>query len=176
MIKTFKLKESVKAIQDEIASTNPQTTDELKKLTLAGVANLEKSFENQKPEGGEKGVEGDRLNEIGDQIEELKTIFVNQMTIFVNQMASLEETTALAGKKMLRVKDLARLTGFSLSQIYRLTSGKKIPYYPLNGKTIFFDRDEVDKWLRKTRISTNEELDNEANRYVYLKKRKGGRI
>ncbi len=81
---------------------------------------------------------------------------------------------------MLTVDDLALLAGVSKRTVYRLTGDHKIPYYKPNGKDIYFDRAEVESWLLKNRIATNEELQQRAVNDVVLGKghkgAKGGRV
>ena len=71
-----------------------------------------------------------------------------------------------AGLSMLTIDDLARLTGWSRSWIYQLTSANKIPYYKPNGKTIFFREDEVTSFLLQNRQPTIEEMENDATNYL----------
>ena len=46
---------------------------------------------------------------------------------------------------------------------------KEIPFYKPNGKLCFFDKDELDQWLRRIRIAPQEEVNRQAIAYVTQK-------
>jgi len=73
-------------------------------------------------------------------------------------------------KEILNVTDLSVYTGFSKSHIYKLTHGRKIPFYCPGGKMVFFKKDEVDIWLLKNRKSTADEIENQAQKYSLTRK------
>ena len=56
------------------------------------------------------------------------------------------------------------------SAIYKFTSGRGIPHFK-RGKKIYFKKSELDEWLTKNRISTNEELEQEAMNYISKRRR-----
>ena len=70
----------------------------------------------------------------------------------------IERNTLLGAKRVLTVEDVACLAGITKRSVYRLTNSKTIPYYRPNGKEIYFDREEVERWLLSNRHSTDEEL------------------
>lgn len=84
-------------------------------------------------------------------------------------MAVLEEIkrlTLLAAKNVLTFNDVAELTGLSRSYLYKLTYSKKIPHYKQNGKLLYFDRGEVEAWMKQNRVNTQEEAEQAAIRYT----------
>lgn len=104
--------------------------------------------------------------EINQAFQDLTAKIEETRLEMLQKMDELASITALSTKKVLRVKDLCLLTGFKPAQIYRLTCYNQIPHYNLNGKTLFFDRDEIDKWLKNNKIATNEEIRERATKYV----------
>ena len=78
----------------------------------------------------------------------------------------IEYYTMIAAKNVLNIDDVAFLTGFSRSWIYKLTSEKKIPYYKHNNKQIFFDRIEIENWLKEVKVATAAEIDLAASQYI----------
>ena len=60
--------------------------------------------------------------------------------------------TDLNLKKVLTMDELAQYTGLSKSYLYKLTSQKVIPHYKPNGKLVFFEREEVEKWLLSAKV------------------------
>jgi len=72
------------------------------------------------------------------------------------------EIQLLGQKKVLTFDETAQYTGLSKSYLYKLTSGKKIPHFKPTGKMCYFNREDLEKWLQQNRVSTSEEIDNEA--------------
>ncbi len=68
--------------------------------------------------------------------------------------------------EIMTLNDLVSLTGWSKSYIYKLTSGKHIPHYKPGGKSIYFKREEVEKFLfsENSRVSTIDEIKEESLR------------
>ena len=48
---------------------------------------------------------------------------------------------------------LLEYLGVSQSQIYKLTMNMEIPHYKPQGKTIYFDKKELLKWMRNNHIT-----------------------
>lgn len=69
-------------------------------------------------------------------------------------------------KKLLKSDEAAAYLGFSLSHLRKLMMRREIPMYKPNGKTCFFDPDDLDAYLRRIRISSQEEIDEEAARIL----------
>ena len=63
---------------------------------------------------------------------------------------------------MLTIDEAAAFAGLKKSYIYQLTCGKKIPYYRPNGGGIYFDKKELETWLKRNRVATSEEIEQEA--------------
>ena len=72
------------------------------------------------------------------------------------------EEGLIAQKSVLNFKDFCKYVGISKSWGYKLTSQRAVPYYSPNGKTLFFDRAEVDKWLLQNPIKTTQQLEKEV--------------
>ena len=90
----------------------------------------------------------------------------------------LEKYTLLAAKKVLSIEDVVLLTGLTKGHIYKLTSAHQIPYYKPEGKQIYFDRAELEAWLKRNRVNTVDEVEQEAVNYLVtgkkLEKGRGG--
>ena len=71
-------------------------------------------------------------------------------------------------KSVLTLAELSRYTGLSKSCLYKLTSSRKIPFSCPNGKTLFFDKAAIDKWLLSNPVCTADEIDIAAANYVTL--------
>lgn len=80
------------------------------------------------------------------------------------RLKNIEKMTVLAAKRMLSVKDVALLTGFAESYIRKLVEESRIPHYRPMGKMIFFDREEIESFLRTNRVPSVAELVNNYER------------
>ncbi len=77
------------------------------------------------------------------------------------QLARIERL--LAGQKAtLTLEEASTYTGISKSYLYKLTSTGRVPHFKPEGKTIYFDRVELDGWLKRNRVKTNDEIEQEA--------------
>lgn len=78
----------------------------------------------------------------------------------------IERYSIIGAKRMLNIDELAFMTGLTKSWIYRATCDRTIPYYKPNGKQIYFDRAEIEAWMRQNRIATAEEINQAADQYM----------
>lgn len=94
----------------------------------------------------------------------------------LNILQRIEFNSRLAAKKVLDIDDAMCLTGLSKSHLYKLTCTRKIPYYKPEGKQIYFDRAELEAWLKRNRVNTVDEVEQEATNYLVTgQMKKGGR-
>ncbi|MDB5129406.1 helix-turn-helix domain-containing protein [Mucilaginibacter sp.] len=73
-----------------------------------------------------------------------------------------------AQKSVLTLAELSRYTGLSKSCLYKLTSSRKIPFSCPNGKTLFFEKAAINRWLLSNPVRTADEIDIAAANYVVL--------
>ena len=81
----------------------------------------------------------------------------------------------LSAKNVLSLEDVAALTGLSKSHLYKLTCTHQIPFYKPNGKQIYFDRGEVESWMKQNRVATQAEIETQAVTYLVTNDMKGGK-
>jgi excisionase family DNA binding protein len=67
---------------------------------------------------------------------------------------------------LLTTDKAAQYLGIKKSYLHKLMMNKAIPYYKPNGKLCYFEREDLDKWIRRIRIATQEEIDQEAIAYI----------
>lgn len=94
----------------------------------------------------------------------------------LNRLEAIERYSLLAAKSVLCFDDVVLLTGLSKSHLYKLTCGHQIPHYKPNGKQIYFDRTEVESWMKQNRIATIQEIDQAATNYVVTGRMKKGGV
>ena len=93
-------------------------------------------------------------------------------------LAELEQIKAyslLGAKNVLNFDDVVLLTGLSKSHLYKLTCTRQIPHYKPNGKQVYFDRAEVEAWMRQNRVNTQMEAEQQAINYVVTGKKGGSK-
>ena len=84
-----------------------------------------------------------------------------------NELQNIKQFTLLGAKKALTMKDVALLTGLSMSYLYKKCSSKEIPHWKSDGgKLTYFDKSEVEAWQLQHRVKTTDELDIEATNYI----------
>ena len=80
------------------------------------------------------------------------------MTEVEKILATLEELklTSSFSKNTLTLKEACAYTSISQSYMYKLTASCKIPYHNPFGKKLYFNKNELDRWL--TSNSENESI------------------
>lgn len=70
-------------------------------------------------------------------------------------------------KRMLTMNEVCHLTGLSKATIYIKTSQKEIPHYKPTGGKIYFDRSEIEAWMRSGKVHSNDEVQAMADQIKY---------
>ena len=92
-----------------------------------------------------------------------------QMTNLIADLQKRVETLEdmlEAGKEVLTVEEAAKFMGMARSSLYKMTSDQTIPFYRPNGKMIFFEKTDILSWIRKNRVSSREEIEEEARLHM----------
>ena len=68
-------------------------------------------------------------------------------------------------KTVLGFDEACKYIGVSESLLYKLTAAKEVPHYKPRGKMLYFNREEIDKWLLQNKqevigMVTKIEIDN----------------
>ena len=74
--------------------------------------------------------------------------------------------TIFCTKEVLTSDEAAKYMGISKSYLYKLTSGNLIPHYKPQGKMLYFEKTELEAWLRQNPIRTQAQTEAEAQKYV----------
>ena len=59
----------------------------------------------------------------------------------------------------------------SKSAIYKLTMERQIPHYKM-GKRLYFKKEDIDEWITKGKVKTQDEINAEADAYLLKRGRK----
>lgn len=82
----------------------------------------------------------------------------------------IEEQNILK-KEVLTLVEASKYLELSESHLYRMTSRCEIPHYKPNGKKIYFNREELDRWLLRGRVMSKDEIDEKVDNYLINKKK-----
>lgn len=83
----------------------------------------------------------------------------------LTQLDRIERYSLLAAKSVLTTEEAAMFLGFAPSYVYKLTMNHVLPHYKPNGKAIFFDKKELEEWMKQNRVATVEETEARASNY-----------
>lgn len=72
-------------------------------------------------------------------------------------------------KEVLTSEEAAAYMGISKSYLYKLTMRREIPHYKPTGKIVYFNRLELEEWLQRNKVRTDEELNQQAAAYIARK-------
>lgn len=89
-------------------------------------------------------------------------------TFKLQQQLDRIEAAALGQKNVLTFKEAARFIGVSESDLYKRTSNREIPHFKPRNKMLYFDRIELENYLKQNPIQTTNEIEAKAETYVTL--------
>ena len=69
-------------------------------------------------------------------------------------------------KNVLSFDEASKFLNLSKSYLYNLTSGNLIPHYKPQGKMLYFEKVELEAWLRQNPIKTQAQIEQEAQKYI----------
>ena len=90
----------------------------------------------------------------------------------LNQIEQKLDEQNLLKKEVLNFSEACQYLGISESHLYKLTSRKQVPHFCPQGKKLYFNRLELDRWLQTNRKNTPEEVDREATDYILNNRRR----
>lgn len=73
-----------------------------------------------------------------------------------------EPQVEIGGKDFLSAREAADYIGAKLNYFYKLTSKHKLPMYNPTGRKLLFKKSELQAWVEKSRVSTDDELQRRA--------------
>ena len=88
------------------------------------------------------------------------------MDVSIEMRVAELENLVLHSKNVLSFEEASRFLNLSKSYLYKLTSGNLIPHYKPQGKMLYFEKTELEAWLRQNPIRTQAQTEAEAQKYV----------
>ena len=86
-----------------------------------------------------------------------------------NRISKLENSVFIV-KSILSFDEASEFLNLSKSYLYKLTSSGQIPHYKPQGKMLYFEKSELENWLRQNPVKTNQQVMQEAEAYLMSKK------
>ncbi|MBR4499832.1 MAG: helix-turn-helix domain-containing protein [Paludibacteraceae bacterium] len=81
------------------------------------------------------------------------------------RLERIERLVLIGAKSVLDTEEVALMLGISVSRVRHLTSARDIPHYK-QGKSVFFKKEEIERWQLAQRIPTNDEIRSQAITHV----------
>ena len=72
----------------------------------------------------------------------------------------------LSQKTVLNFEEASVYTGLSKSHLYKLTSTEGVPCYKPTGKKLYFNKEELDKWMLRNKKLSQNEIDDKAENFL----------
>lgn len=94
------------------------------------------------------------------------------MKTIEERLLALEHNALLAGiatKQVLTAQEAAIYLGWSMSYLYKKTALREVPHYCPMGKMLYFDRLELEAWMKRNRVISNEEIQEIIETKLYKK-------
>jgi excisionase family DNA binding protein len=95
--------------------------------------------------------------------------------VIIEKLDNIEKMLSeqnLLKKEVLNFSEACQYLDISESHLYKLTSRKQVPHFCPQGKKLYFNRLELDRWLQTNRKNTAEEVDREATDYILNNRRR----
>lgn len=81
------------------------------------------------------------------------------------RVAEIEENLFIH-KNVLSFEEASKFLNLSKSYLYKLTSAGLIPHYKPQGKMLYFEKVELEEWLRQNPVRSKQEVKDMAVTYV----------
>lgn len=96
---------------------------------------------------------------------------INRLTREIQSLKKEVKKSNLSRKRIYTLTEASIVAGVSLSYIQKLISSNQIPYSKPTGKLIFIRRRDLEQFLMRNIISSNDEVETiVANNIIKLKK------
>ncbi len=119
-------------------------------------------------EGLKEFLENNSLEEFQKQVLRVEK-YLKRFGTLDELLSHLErvEKIAYAAKDFLNIDEVAAYLQVSKSFVYKLTSSRELTVYKPSGKNIFILRDDLNEWIRRYPLFSNEEIEKRANLIAY---------
>ena len=95
------------------------------------------------------------------------------LSVLINEILNLKrevKNSSLFRKRIYTIKEVSKVVGVSESYIQKLVASKQIPHSKPTGKLIFIRRRDLEKFLMRNYITSEDDIDTiVANKLLELK-------
>jgi len=81
----------------------------------------------------------------------------------------IEKKMYVLHKEILTFSEACIYLGLSKSCLYKLTSSNSIPYFKPHGKLVYFEKEELNNWLRSNPVMSAAQAEEQALTYINRK-------
>lgn len=106
-----------------------------------------------------------------EQLPEAIALLLEKVTR-IEQLLSKGKGAEDQFKQMLTTIEAAEYMGVSLSMMYKMTHRRELPVYKPSGGKVYLKREDINAYLSKHRLMSQEEIEKEAINYVIRNPRK----
>ena len=95
------------------------------------------------------------MERINDRVTAIETLLqkLEPVESLLERLTLLEENIYTT-KNVFTFMEACMYLGISESLLYKLTASKEIPHYKPRGKMLYFDKAELDGWLKQNNVPT----------------------
>ncbi|WP_010520905.1 helix-turn-helix domain-containing protein [Aquimarina agarivorans] len=77
----------------------------------------------------------------------------------LQELKNLMQEQQIHHKEILSLKEAAKYLGISKSTLYKMTFDNRISHYKPSGKLIYFKKQDLEQYLLKYKVKSNDELE-----------------
>ena len=131
-------------------------------------SNISKQKIESAPDFGQALERAEQMLDGNNDVKVLLAEQLFQQAVNEGRIKALE-SVYLCQKEIFNFDEAALYMGVSKSMLYKMTASRKIPHYKPGGRYIYFERAELDKWIREGAVKTEEQINDEAIKYCLNK-------
>ena len=80
------------------------------------------------------------------------------------KLDNIYRITLIGSKSVLDIEETCLFTSLSKGHLYRLTSGRQIPFFRKNRK-LYFKKSELERWMTETPCDSVKDINSQAETY-----------
>jgi excisionase family DNA binding protein len=89
-----------------------------------------------------------------------------------NKLVDIEKLLLQKDKPFMNIDEASEYLQLSKQTLYAYTSKNVIPYYKMQGRRVYFKKEELDNFVldKNSRLSSQEEIESKAATYMVTKR------
>jgi len=86
------------------------------------------------------------------------------------QLDRIENYAQIAAKSVLNINEAAFILGMQPRTVRKMVLQHTVPVYKPNRSVLYFKKSDLEDWMLRNRIASNEEMESEAEAYCETNK------